>query len=243
MRIPRVLPLQIGGLPQPRHRVEKPLTLQQLGHQLEVRDPARPQLHTATPTARRQPNSGSAYADGRRRGAVTVVAGFLATALSRRCSYVLLAVVVLAPALWRSGCWACFSPRPSARSDLPLELTTQARVDNVDFVTNEEPRSVLAATSATPEQVGEAVAINEDARLRPLQASFDRRRTSLPSAFPASRLPKCVPGELSAADIGPSLGAESDLGGRCSWRVRRGGVKPPIVRFQDRGSSGFSAGD
>jgi hypothetical protein len=42
----------------------------------------------------------------------------------------------------------------------------------VDFATNDELRTALAATPATPEQVDEAVAISEDARLRALRASF-----------------------------------------------------------------------
>ena len=61
---------------------------------------------------------------------------------------------------------------------------------------------MLGATSATPEQVEEAVAIHEDARLRALRASFlIVGGIALLSIFPASRLPKYVPGELSAEDI------------------------------------------
>jgi hypothetical protein len=58
------------------------------------------------------------------------------------------------------------------------------------------------ATSATPKQVETAVAINEDARLRALRASFlIVGAISLLAIFPASRLPRYVPGELSAEDI------------------------------------------
>ena len=47
-----------------------------------------------------------------------------------------------------------------------------------------------------------AVAINEDARRRALQASFlIVAAISLLAIFPASRLPRYVPGELSAGDI------------------------------------------
>jgi hypothetical protein len=61
---------------------------------------------------------------------------------------------------------------------------------------------VLQATSATPEQVEKAVAINENARLRALRASFlIVAGISLLAIFPAMRLPKYVPGELSAEDI------------------------------------------
>jgi MFS family permease len=89
-----------------------------------------------------------------------------------------------------------------ARSELPPELETKVLFDQVDFVTNHELSSVLGATSATPEQVERAVAINEDARLRALRASFlIVAGISLLSIFPAARLPKYVSGELSAEDI------------------------------------------
>src|SRR5262249_25934440 len=58
-----------------------------------------------------------------------------------------------------------------ARSELPRQLKAQVLFDDVDFVTNDELRSALGAASATPEQVEEAVAINEDSRRRALQAS------------------------------------------------------------------------
>jgi hypothetical protein len=69
-------------------------------------------------------------------------------------------------------------------------------------VTNRELRSVLGATSATPEQVEVAVAINDDSRRRALRASLlIVAGISLLSIFPAARLPRYVPGELSAEDI------------------------------------------
>ena len=69
-------------------------------------------------------------------------------------------------------------------------------------MTNDKLRSVLGATSATPEQVEESVAINEGARLRALRGAFlIVAGISLLSIFPAARLPKYVPGEVSAEDI------------------------------------------
>ena len=69
-------------------------------------------------------------------------------------------------------------------------------------MSNHELRSVLSATSATPKQVQKAVTINEDARRRALQASFLIVAViSLLALFPAARLPRYVPGELSAEDI------------------------------------------
>jgi hypothetical protein len=63
-------------------------------------------------------------------------------------------------------------------------------------------RIVLDATTATPAQAEEAIAINESARLRALQATLlIVAGISLLSIFPASRLPNYAPGELSAEDI------------------------------------------
>jgi MFS family permease len=88
------------------------------------------------------------------------------------------------------------------QSGLPAELTTHLLFDEVDFVTNDELRSVLGATAATPEQVEAAVAINEEARLLALRGAFlIVAGISLLSIFPAARLPKYVPDELSAEDI------------------------------------------
>jgi MFS family permease len=87
-------------------------------------------------------------------------------------------------------------------SELPPQLETRLLLDNVDFVTNHDVRSALGATSATPEEVEKAVAINEDARRHALQSTFlIVAAISLLSIFPATRLPRYVPGELSAQEI------------------------------------------
>ena len=100
------------------------------------------------------------------------------------------------------GLLGVFLTSAYSQSELPHELETRALSGSADFVTNNELRSVLAATPATPEQVEKAVAINEDARLRALRASFlIVGAISLLAIFPASRLPRYVPGELSAEDI------------------------------------------
>jgi hypothetical protein len=100
------------------------------------------------------------------------------------------------------GLLGAFLGSAFSRSDLPPKLETRALFDNVNFVTNGELRGALGATSATPEQVEQAVAINKDARLRSLRASFFIvGGISLLSIFPASRLPGYVPDELSADDI------------------------------------------
>jgi MFS family permease len=88
------------------------------------------------------------------------------------------------------------------RSDLPPQLATEINFDQVDFVSNERLEIVLGETSATPDEVEEAVRINEDARLRALRASFViLAGVSLLAIFPAAGLPGHVPGELVAEEI------------------------------------------
>src|SRR5262245_4120313 len=100
------------------------------------------------------------------------------------------------------GLLSVFLASAFSQSALPPELKTHVLFDDVDFVTNDKLRSVLGATSATPEQVEEAVAINEDARLRALRGSFlIVAGISLLSIFPAATLPEYVPDELSAEEI------------------------------------------
>jgi hypothetical protein len=100
-----------------------------------------------------------------------------------------------------------------AEAGLPPELEPHILFDDVDFVTNDELRSVLGANAATPEQVEQSVAINEEARLRALRAAFlIVAGISLLAVFPAARLPKYVPGELSADDIVSEPGIKTEAG-------------------------------
>jgi MFS family permease len=100
------------------------------------------------------------------------------------------------------GLLGMFLATAFSRSGLPSELQAGVPFGTADFVTDTELRSALARTSATPAQVREAVAINEDGRLRALRASFlIVGGISLLAVFPAARLPRYVPGELSADDI------------------------------------------
>src|SRR5262249_49144168 len=97
------------------------------------------------------------------------------------------------------GLLGAFLASGFGQSKLPAELKTHVLFDDVDFVTNDKLRNVLAATSANPQQVEEWIAINESARLRALRGSFlILAGISLLSIFPAARLPKYVPGDLSA---------------------------------------------
>jgi MFS family permease len=100
------------------------------------------------------------------------------------------------------GLLGIFLASAFSQSELPVELKTHVLFDDIDFVPNDKLKSVLSASSATPEQVEEAVAINEGARLRALRGTFlIVAGISLLSIFPAARLPRYVPGELSAEDI------------------------------------------
>ena len=100
------------------------------------------------------------------------------------------------------GLLGVFLSAAFGRSELPVAIKAYVLFDDVDFVTNEKLRSALGATLATPAQVEEAVAINEGARLRALQGAFlIVAGISLLAIFPAARLPKYVPRELSAEEI------------------------------------------
>lgn len=109
------------------------------------------------------------------------------------------------------GLLGMFLASAFAEAGLPPELGPHALFGDVDFVTSAEMRSVLGATSATPEQVEALVAINDAAGLSALRGAFlIVAGISLLSIFPAARLPKYVPGELSAKDI--VNGARRELG-------------------------------
>lgn len=87
-----------------------------------------------------------------------------------------------------------------AQSTIPNSLKTQVNLDNIDFVTNEQLETTLTeTTTATPEQVAEAVRINVDARLRALKSSFlILAGFALLAIFPALGLPDYKPGEIPA---------------------------------------------
>jgi len=78
-------------------------------------------------------------------------------------------------------------------SAIPDSLKTQVNLDNVNFVPNTHLKEVLSRTTATSQGVDEAVAINQEARLRALKASFlILAGISLLAIFPATRLPKSI---------------------------------------------------
>jgi MFS family permease len=88
------------------------------------------------------------------------------------------------------------------QSNLPPTLAQEINFDRVDFVGNGQLQAALGQTSATPEQVAEAVRINEEARLRALRATFLLLAAiSLLAVVPSLKLPNYTPGELSVDDL------------------------------------------
>jgi MFS family permease len=90
---------------------------------------------------------------------------------------------------------------------IPPALIQQVNLDNVTFVSNDRLKSVMAGTTATTEQVDEAVRINAEARLRALKLSFlFLAALSLLMIVPSRRLPRYVPGEVPSVE--PQGGAK-----------------------------------
>ncbi|WP_239683902.1 MFS transporter [Leucobacter musarum] len=81
--------------------------------------------------------------------------------------------------------------------ELPAELVSQVDLDTVNFVGNDELRAALDSTTATPDQIEAAVALNEEQRLRTLKFGFlILAGISAIAALPASRLPRYRPEEI-----------------------------------------------
>ena len=82
---------------------------------------------------------------------------------------------------------------------LPPELQAQVDLDNINFVSNDRLQEMLAGTTATPEQVAEAVRVNTEARLRALKIGLlIMAGLAFLTIIPAARLPNYRPGELPA---------------------------------------------
>ena len=77
------------------------------------------------------------------------------------------------------------------------DLKEQVDLDSINFLSNVRLEERLKSTTATPEQVTEAVRINEEARLRALKiAFFALGSLALLAIFPSRRLPDYRPGEV-----------------------------------------------
>jgi len=80
---------------------------------------------------------------------------------------------------------------------LPIEIQSQVNLDSITFVSNDQLATIIAATSATPEQKAEALRINTDARLQALRIGFlIMAGLALIAILPAGRLPSYRPGEI-----------------------------------------------
>lgn len=85
----------------------------------------------------------------------------------------------------------------AASPRLPVELSSQVNLDNITFISNERLRSVMESTTATPQQVEEAVRVNTEARLRALKIGLlIMAGLALLAVFPAGKLPNYLPGEI-----------------------------------------------
>lgn len=85
--------------------------------------------------------------------------------------------------------------------ELPPSLVAQVDLDNVNFLSNDDLRTALERTDATPAQVDAAVAVNEEARLSALKLGLlILAGVSAIAIIPASRLPKYRPGEIPEPD-------------------------------------------
>jgi hypothetical protein len=94
----------------------------------------------------------------------------------------------------------------AASPKLTPELQAQVDLNNINFISNDRLQTVLAATTASPAQVAEAVRVNTESRLRALKIGLlIMAGLAFLSIVPAGRLPNYLPGEIPA-DQAPSGG-------------------------------------
>jgi predicted MFS family arabinose efflux permease len=85
----------------------------------------------------------------------------------------------------------------AANPMLPKEVRSQVDLDNITFVSNDRLRSVMENTTATPQQVEEAVRVNTEARLRALKIGLlIMAGLAMLAVIPAGQLPNYLPGEI-----------------------------------------------
>jgi predicted MFS family arabinose efflux permease len=84
------------------------------------------------------------------------------------------------------------------------ELQSQVDLDSINFVSNDRLLTIMQRTTATPEQVDEAVRIDAEARLRALKIGLlAMAGLALLTLLPAGRLPDYKPGEIPPPDSSP----------------------------------------
>jgi len=85
----------------------------------------------------------------------------------------------------------------TANPIIPTALTQEVDLNSINFLSNDRLAERLNSTTATPEQITEAMRINEEARLRALKiAFFVLGSLALLAIFPSNRLPDYRPGEV-----------------------------------------------
>ncbi|HRY27096.1 MAG TPA: MFS transporter [Geminicoccaceae bacterium] len=93
--------------------------------------------------------------------------------------------------------------------EFPPEIQAQLNLGSINFVTNDRLQIILEGTSATPEQVAEAVRINTDARLRALKIGLlVMAALAALTIIPAGRLPSYRPGQIPVNPPEPSAEEE-----------------------------------
>lgn len=87
----------------------------------------------------------------------------------------------------------------AAAPKLTPQLQAQVDLDNINFVSNDQLRTVLARTSASPAEVEEAVRVNTESRLRALKIGLlILAGLAMTAIIPAGHLPDYIPGEIPA---------------------------------------------
>ena len=85
----------------------------------------------------------------------------------------------------------------AATPRLTPELQAQVNLDSINFVSNDRLQETLARTTASPEQIAEAVRVNSESRLRALKIGLLLMAlVAMLAIFPASKLPDFVPGDI-----------------------------------------------
>ncbi len=94
--------------------------------------------------------------------------------------------------------------------EIPSELISQVNLNDANFITNDQLKSVLSETTATPAQVDAAVDINADARLRALNISLlGLAGLSLLAIVPAGRMPGRRDDEAELLELAESAGTSA----------------------------------
>ena len=85
---------------------------------------------------------------------------------------------------------------------LPPEVQSQVDLDSINFVSDERLQSVMERTTASPQQISEAVRINTESRLRALKLGFlIMAGLALLTIIPAGGLPNYIPGEVPSDQL------------------------------------------